>query len=306
MTSEFQVAFAACCAVSKADVPAVEAIKRLIEPLIRSRLNGIAESLLREWLARLGRLPLGDVDRMKREVIDALLTALLADGEQVYGLPFDFDTRQAIREAVDALLAAGSTIGGSPDPTSALLPIQAAAAERELVMLVQEAVVGRFGEIRGLLGQFLTSEATRTAQGLLGGASVFDQQFLRALAPQAGVAAAIDSWAYSTFAAGTIAGSRQQGLTGFRLQATVDGRETAFCHWINGQFVPLARARRQALAIQRATLAGDFEALKHARPFLSPEIARRGNEVQWERFFRRAGLPPFHFGCRTIPVPVYE
>ena len=36
MTSEFQVAFAACCAVSKADVPAVEAIKRLIARL-RSR-----------------------------------------------------------------------------------------------------------------------------------------------------------------------------------------------------------------------------------------------------------------------------
>lgn len=306
MTSEFQVALAACCALSKADVPEVEAIKRILTPLILARLNGVAESLMREWLARLGRIPVGDTDRMKREVIDSLLTALLADGEGVYSLPFDRDLREAVREATDALLAAGGTISGSPDPRSALLPIQAAAAERELVLLVQEAVVGRFGDVRGLLGQFLTSEATRVGQSLLGAASVFDQQLLRALEPQAAIGAAIDSWAYSTFSAGLVAASDLRGVTGYRLKATIDGRETSFCRWANGRFIPLGRVLRQQKALQQAALSGDIEALKRARPFLSSDVARRGNELQFERFLRRAGLPPFHFGCRTQARPDRE
>ena len=307
MTSEFQIAMAACCALHKANsIPEVEAVKRLIEPLVRARLEGIAENLLREWLARLGRFPVGDVDRTKREVIDALLTALLEDGERVYSLPFDFEVRQAVREAVDALLAAGGLSTGSPDLQSGLLPIQAAVAERELVLLLQEAVVGRFGEVRSLLGSFLTDEGVREAQGFLGTASAFDQRLLGVLTPSAAIGAAIDSWAYGAFAAGTLAGTAQVGLVGFRLRATVDGRETSFCRWVNGQFVPIARVRRQQAAYQRAVLAGDREAMFRARPFLDAEIAKRGNEYQWERFFRRAGLPPFHFGCRTVPVPVHE
>lgn len=306
MTSEFQIALATCCALSKADVPEVEAIKRILTPLIRERLSGVAESLMREWLARLGRFPVGDVDRLKREVIDAILTALLADGEGVYSLPFDRDLRQAVRESVDALLAAGGTISGSPDPTSALLPIQAAAAERELVLLVQEAVVGRFGEVRGLLGQFLTSDAARAGQSILGAASIFEQQLLRALDPQAAVAAAIDSWAYATFSAGLVAASDLRGVVGYQLKATIDGRETSFCRWVNGRVVPLGRVLRQQAAIRQASLTGDVEAIKRARPFLSSELARRGNEVQFERFLRRAGLPPFHFGCRTQARPVRE
>lgn len=304
--SEFQIAMAACCALSKADVPEVEAIKRLLTPLIRDRLNGIAESLMREWLTRLGRIPVGDTDRLKREVIDALLTALLADGEGVYGLPFDRDLRQAVREGVDALLAAGGTISGSPDPTSALLPIQAAAAERELVLLVQEAVVGRFGEVRGLLGRFLTEEGVRAGQSLLGASSIFEQQLLRVLDPDAAVLASIDTWAYATFNAGIVAASDLRGVEGYRLKATIDGRETSFCRWANGRFIPLRRVLRQQEALQQAALSGDIEAIKRARPFLSSEVARRGNELQFERFLRRAGLPPFHFGCRTQARPDRE
>lgn len=307
MTSEFQVALAACCALHKANsIPEVEAVKRLIEPLVRARLEGIAENLLREWLARLGRFPIGDVDRQKREVIDALLTALLDDGENVYALPFDFETRQAVREAVDALLGAGGAATGALDLGSPLLPIQAAAAERELVLLVQEAVVGRFGDVRGLLGQFLTNEATRVGQGLLGAASVFDQQLLATLAPSGAVSAAIDTWAYGTFNAGIVAASDLRGVEGYRLKATIDGRETSFCRWANGRFIPLRRVLRQQEALQQAALSGDIEAIKRARPFLSSEVARRGNELQFERFLRRAGLPPFHFGCRTQARPDRE
>lgn len=307
MTSEFQVALAACCALHKANsIPEVEAVKRLIEPLVRARLEGIAENLLREWLARLGRFPIGDVDRQKREVIDALLTALLDDGENVYALPFDFETRQAVREAVDALLGAGGAATGALDLGSPLLPIQAAAAERELVLLVQEAVVGRFGDVRGLLGQFLTNEATRVGQGLLGAASVFDQQLLAALAPSGAVSAAIDTWAYGTFAAGGVVATNLQGVTGYQLQATLDGRETSFCRWAHGRIVPMSRVLRQLDALRKAALTSSREAMIRARPFLPSDVAKRGDEYQFEKFFRRAGLPPYHFGCRTRAKPVRD
>ena len=305
MTSEFQVAFAACCALHKANtVPEVEAIKRLLDPLIRARFEHIAERLLDELLTRLGRIPVTATAQMRAQILDALLTALLGDVEAVYALPFDRETRDAVREAVDALLAAGGRNSGAFDPTSPLLPVQAAAAERELVLLLQEAVVGRFGELRTLLGRFLTDEAVRAGQSILGVDSVLDQQAMRLLVPEQAVTLAVDAWAYGTFVTGGVVATDLRGVTGYRLYAQVDGRETAFCHWINGRIVPIERVRRQLKALQDAALSGNREAMIQARPFLSSAIAKRGNELQFERFFRRAGLPPYHFGCRTTAKPV--
>ncbi len=298
----FDVAFTSCCALVKADIPEVEAIKRLIGPLVLARLELIGTRLLDELIARLDRIPVAQTEDMRRTIVDALLTAALADAERVYSIPFDRDTRDAIRDAVDALLAAGGLASGRSDPRSSRLPIAAAAAELELTLMVRAAVTGQFGELRGLLGRFLTDPATRAGQGL--GVSILDQQVMRLLEPTRAVGAAIDTWAYGTFNQGNVAGADLTGVRGYRLRATLDGHETAFCRWVNGRVVPIARVLRQEARLQAAAFSGDPAAVIAARPFLSPSIAMRGNELQFELFFRRVGLPPYHFGCRTQPIPV--
>jgi hypothetical protein len=307
MASEFQVALAACCTVCKANsIPEVEAVKRLLDPILRARLDQIVADLLRTLQIRLGRLPTFTTALQRRQLLDAVLTALLAEIEFTYTLPFDQNTAEQVREAVDALLAAGGSFSGAPDPTAALLPISAHVAEQELVLLLQQAVVNNGSQIRQLLGEFLTDPDVRAAQSGLGAASVFDQQVARLIGPGEALGATIDSWAYRTFNVGIVAAAATEGVIGFRLQASLDGRETAFCRWVHGRTVPLSRVRRQMQRHREAVLAGDRAAMLRSFPFLDPETALRGSPLEFEQFFRRAGLPGYHFGCRTVSKPVRE
>lgn len=299
MTSEFHLAMTAACELCKAaSIPEVEAVKRLLTPILRLRLERIGDRLAKDLLRRMNSTPASSL-KFRKEVFEAVLASMMTDADRVYSLPFNREVRDQVRDSVDALLAAGSTItgAGSQGP---LLPIQAQVAEQELVLLLQEALSRQGGEMKKLLSTFLGSEAVREAQGLLGTASNWDQELGRLLGLGDSLEPTVDSWAYRTFNAAAVAASFSgSGVIGYQIVANLDGRETAFCHWVHGRIVPVSRVRRQQEAHSLAVLRGDRAGMIRATPFLDSAVAKRGSEVAFERFFRRAGLPPYHFGCRS-------
>ena len=164
----------------------------------------------------------------------------------------------------------------------------------------------RLPAISELLTETLADEVARSVPNLLGAPTVADQQLARLLAPGRSVSSVVDSWAYRTFNIGTFAAANLDGVIGYRLQATLDGRQTAFCGWVNGRVVPISRVRKQLAARQQAILWGSYRALVNAQPFLDPEVAKNGSALEFEQFFRKAALPGYHWGCRTTSRPVRD
>ena len=116
----------------------------------------------------------------------------------------------------------------------------------------------------------------------------------------------MDAWADLQQNVAAVSAATEGGIRAFQALAVGgkagDGRTTAFCRWVHGRIIPMSRIRPQLQALTQTGLQG--EPLREIWPFLDSEIARRGNELQFEMFFRGAGLPPYHFGCRTRVRPI--
>lgn len=313
----FQVAACALCA--KADIPEVEAVIRLLDPSLQAELRQMAEAVYRELLARLDALSddLGaaDVDTLvqagsrRDEVLAAILASLLLVFEQGYGAFVSGEFRERVEDGVDALFAFAAREVGFPlaGPQAELLR---QAAVSQLDLMLREAVTNQSQELRDLLETYLTTAGPRAAaagdSGL--GRTEFQAALAQILVPAALATLTLDAWAYLWQNVAAVEASAAAGFRAFEAIAvggrTGDGRTTAFCRWVHGRIIPLSRIRPQIEALSRASLEGRGAALRGIWPFLDPEIARHGNELQFETFFRGAGLPPYHFRCRTKARPI--
>jgi hypothetical protein len=313
----------ACCALcAKADIPEVQAVIRLLDPFVQRELKEIAAAVYRELLARLDAfsedLGAPDVDALvqagedRDDVLAAILAALLAVVEQGYGAFVSGDFRERVEDAVDELFAFGAGVVGFPFE-GARMELLRQAAVAQLDLMLRETVTGQSVRLQGMLEDFLTTAGLRSvaaatlsaAAGDDGGSrEAFQTELASALAPEAAAASAVDAWAYLWAGLSGVEAALAGGIRAFQAIAVIDGNTTAFCRWVNGRIIPLSRVRPQIDAITKASLGGQMDALKRAWPFLDSEVARRGNELQFELFFRKAGLPPYHFGCRTQPRPI--
>lgn len=318
--SEFR--FACCALCAKADIPQVQAVIRLLDPFVQRELRAIAQDVFRELLTRLDALSddLGaaDVDALvlagedRDDVLAALLAGLLLVIEQGYGAIVSGEFRERVEDGVDALFAfAASDVGFTLAGPQAELLRQAAV--QQLDIMLRDAVLNKQVELRGLLETFLTTAPAReAAAGALAGAAgdsgltrdQFEQELASTLAPAAAATASLDAWAYLWSNVAAVEAAYQGGIRAFEAVAFRDSGTTKFCRWVDRRIIPLSRIRPQIAALTRNSLFGRGEALRAAWPFLDSNTARNGNELQFELFFRKAGLSPYHFGCRTRCRPV--
>lgn len=315
----FHLAHCALCA--KASIPEVEAVIALLGPIMRQELRQVAEVVFRELLERLSAfsasLGAPDVDvlaqagRDRDEVLDAILAALWAVILQNYGAMLSGNVRQTVEDGIDALFAFASRDGGFPlDPAKAGLLKQTAVSQ--LDTLIQETVVGREEQAKQLLTQYLTTAGPRSAAAATLAAAAgdsglsqvaFQEALTKLLLPEQAVDATVDVWAYLTQNVAAVEAARDAGARAFEVVAVGgkvgDGRTTRFCRWAHGRLVPFSRIEKQIKGLRSSGLSGRAAAIRTAWPFLDSETARNGNELVFEQFFRRAGLPPYHFGCRS-------
>lgn len=317
---------ATCALCAKASIPEVEAVIRLLDPYVQRELRQMAQAVFAELLARLDALSddLGaaDVDalvqagRDRDDVLAAILAALLAVFEQGYGAFVSGEFRERVEDGVDVLFAFGAREAGFAfeGPRAELLR---QAAVSQLDLMLRETVTNQGVELRNLLETYLTTAGPRAAAaGALSAAAGdsgldragFEASLAQILAPEPQATLTLDAWAYLWQNVAAIEAAAAGGIRAFEAIAVGgklgDGRTTAFCRWVHGRIIPLSRIRPQIEAITRSSLEGRGAAVLRAWPFLDPEIARNGNELQFETFFRRSGLPPYHFRCRTKARPI--
>lgn len=324
MSKDFHLAACAVCA--KASIPEVEAVIRLLDPFVQRELRQMAEAVYRELLERLDALSddLGaaDVDalvqagRDRDEVLAAILAALLAVFEQGYGAFVSGEFRQRVEDGIDELFLFGAReVGVAFAGPRAELLRQAAVSQLDLML--RETVTNQGAELRSLLETYLTTAGPRAAAaGALSatagdsgvGRTEFESRLQEILVPAVNATSTLDAWAYLWQNVAAVEAAASAGMRAFEALAVGgsvgDGRTTAFCRWVHGRIIPLSRIQPQIDALVRSSLAGRGEAVRRAWPFLDPETARNGNELQFEVFFRGAGLPPYHFRCRTRARPI--
>lgn len=319
---EFHVACEVCKALG--DIPEVQAVIRLLDDLVQEEFAVIAERVLAEIMRRLDEFRttsgLPDVDVLRRGVTEAdrqrredLLVAILASLmlyiERSYSAPVSQEIESAVAVAVDRLLQEGARGEGLGIDLGAL-EIVRQAARAEFQAALAATVLLRRDQIEQALRRFLTSGNPRARLSALEapgssaeGRGAFVSSLTQILLPAAALTATIDAWAYRAFNVGAAEAvlASVEGSQGFvlRLRAVRDDRTTRFCRWVDGRIVSAAKVRQQIDEHARAALQGDVVGMAASYPYLSPDLARGGNPLQFERFFRRAGIPPFHFGCRT-------
>lgn len=315
-----------CCLIAKQDIPEVQAMIRFLAPSLARLLEGKAEEVLGAILARLDALSDGlgapDVDilvqagRDRQEVLNSILASLILLVEQGYGAAFTQRFRDRVSEAADSLFnAGGRAIGVALDGPRRGLLHQTAVAELEL--LIQDSVLRNQEVLRAMFRQFLTAKGARTEMTALEEAALLPREpgevprnrddfvadLTAVLAPQQAGFVALDSWAYRWFVASGFDAANSDGFLAFQAVNNPprgpDERTTPFCRWVHGRIIPLGRARAQMREHVRAVLEGDREQMIANWPFLDAATARNGNELQFERHFRRSALAPYHFGCRT-------
>lgn len=320
MASEFRIACACLCA--KADIPEVQAIIRLLDPILQQELRAIAQDVYRTLLQRLAALSdsmgAADIDALvqagprRDRVLEAILLSLIAEIETNYSTIITGEARQRTIEAIDALFAFAASDVGFPQEAANLAVLRQAALNH-LDILLRDSVVGQREAVRNLLEGYLTSAITRApAAGALSAAAgdsgmsraMFETALARILAPATTAALVVDAWAYLWQNIAAVEVATDAGVRAFEANAVRDARTTAFCRWVHGRIIPMSRARPQIEALTQAALRRDSAELLALWPFIDPEVARNGNELQFETFFRKAGLPPYHFRCRTTARPV--
>ena len=326
----FDIACRALCC--KADIPAVEAVKRILFHPMKGALQAITREVLERVNVRLDSLETSvgapDVNLLaaarpgaREETLTQLMASILvafASGESAF-LPVEAEN--LIRDAAGGLLDMGADeIGASRDyPQRAL--VQAGLVSELRIMLLYLLTARRI-DVELAVSHFLTSSDPRTekSQILLSGLPESElprsrEEFNELLAlnllvpgtPEGEalvdrrIDTTLDIWAYSAFVAAEVeAATAEDVATRFIAVALLDSGTTKFCRWVHRREIPL-RAIGKEMAARRGSVArGDGAALIAGRKFLSPKAARSGSIRMFARFFRTAGLPQYHIGCRTI------
>lgn len=331
--AQFQLAKRVCCELHKQDIPEVQAVIRLLQRPMASAFRRLGDEIVDEIDARVAELTAdltgasvaGDAENPE-DVVAAILASLYLVVEGRAGAPFPPRVQRLIEQGVDSLLGDGAASVGRvfEGPRRALVR---RAAIAELEAMIRFSVTSRRAEIEEAIEEMLTSRQARRELSVLaqaglgrrptGSAPRSRQEALedvrRAATGEPGtgrppigqgtrVGATLDSWAYRWFVTGQFEALSASGVELVRVVNNPpfgpDERTTAFCRWVHGRIKSVRQLRARVQRQVEAALAGDVSALQANAPFIDPEIARRGTEDEFAAFFRTAGLPPFHFGCR--------
>ena len=255
---------------------------------------------------------LDPADEAGREVLtQRLLDHILALIRRRADAALDLGAERVVEDAGMALLLSGAmAVAGSVDfagtATDALLR---PAATADLKVLLRGHSTIREAEIGELVSQYLKTPVLRGAPATTPGspltalsaqtAQSTRQLWNDRLEQAIGVKTAawlpqtVDLWAYRWFTIGSYRSLRQRGETEIYAHATIDGRTTPFCRSIHGRRIDIATADNQIEQHVKAVLAGDAGAMtSNWTLFPAQEVSDSGTKL---------GVPPYHFGCRTIP-----
>ena len=335
--SPFDIACSALCC--KADIPEVEAVRKLLFHPLKGALQGITMEVLRRVNARLDELEttvgapdvnlLAQADPAAREeTLRQLMASILvafASGETAF-LPVGVEN--LIRDAAGGLLDMGADEIDAPRDYPQRALVQAGLVS-ELRIMILYLLTARRTDVEQAISHFLTSSDPRTerSQIVLSGLPESElprsrEEFNELLAlsllvpgtPE-GVAlvdhridTALDIWAYSAFVAAEVEAGlatvppqvNPEGRLRVVALALIDAGTTKFCRWVNKREIPLSRVQKELAGRRDAVTRGDGKALMNSRRFLTPNQARNGSTALFAKFFRTAGLPQYHIGCRTI------
>lgn len=317
------------CCLHKQDVPEVEAIIRVLLPLLETYwIDVVSDSsagIVRELRELDDRLGLPEVDAIGRErherrddLTRDLVTALLASLRLRVAAPPPPALLAVLERASARLLARGAA--GLREPLDlARAPLLRPGAAQELLALMRGRVELRQAEIEAHVRLFLTSPAARApgpataafqsplAVGGAGRPASF-AAWLRELRAILGrdtsswLPFTVDHWAYRWYSVGSFIAGRQNGVLAFRAQAVRDAKTTPFCRWVDGRLIDVGRAERQVERHVAFAIRGDVRGLIENWPLLDPKLVRSNDARAFARAFARVGLPPYHGRCRTIPV----
>lgn len=83
----------------------------------------------------------------------------------------------------------------------------------------------------------------------------------------------------------------------FKVMARMDSKTSAICRSMHGRLIPAKHLQKQAKKLLSAKSMADK---KNAAVWMSDEYLGRSDKMPSD-----FGLPPYHFHCRTMIVPVY-
>ena len=310
-----KVAVATCC---KQGEPSVDATIRLLQgPLERHWESQLTEALgtavarLRELEDEMPTAQIdGLVNRPGRGTEALLVLAFLTVLEEAARAPLPASVQESIGRAVEGLLRDGALSTGLQLDLGRE-PLVRAAARADLQTMLAGRIQTRRSELEAHVRDFLTSKRARTparpgdiTEAVAGRAASL-QDWLTTSARLTGLQTdtwlpqVVDVWAYRWFAVGQFLAGDQAGLEVLRARARDDQRTTLFCRWVDGRTISVRRARAQVDRQVRLALQGDAEKLMSNWPLLESRITRSSDRSVLARAFRRVGLPPYHFNCRT-------
>ncbi len=325
---------AAVDCLCKQDIPEVQAVVRIIEPLADAHWTSAASEAARELERQLGALQddLGtpDVDVLsaaktdgeRRRILELLVASFLLTLRERVAAPLTSARQATLRGASRLLVTRGAqSLGLLLDPSRPGTQEALAAAERDLQLLLRGRLEERLGEARALLDEYLTSKAARLpAPGgrslLVGGEALPSLERWRSrirevlgLQGRPWLPQTVDVWAYRWFNVGAFLAT-QQAPSGLGALLAVnnpprgpDAVTTPFCRWVHGKIISVSRARTQVESYVRAALSSDVGGVISSWPLLSGKESREGTAAQFNVRFQGLGLPPYHWRCRTVPQP---
>lgn len=330
MTKPFDVATRMLCC--KQDIPEVEAVKKLLFHPLKGALQAITFEVLERVNARLDELettvgaPDVDIvaavhpdsrDETLRQLMASILVAF-ASGETAF-LPQGVEN--LIRQAASGLLDMGADEIGAPRNYPQRSLVEAGLVD-ELRVMILWLITARRTDVEQAVKHFLTSSDPRTERTEIALSGLPESELPRSkeehdrslagilllsLTPEADalvdrrIDTTLDIWAYGAFVAAEVgAATAADARTQFVAFALIDSKTTKFCRWVHGRTIPLKAIERELKNRRAAVSAGRGAALVAGRKFLSPKAAREGSTKLFANFFRTAGLPQYHLGCRTI------
>jgi hypothetical protein len=270
----------ACCKADGADVPQVEAVIELLLPRLQSAYEEIVTDITDQGVDLLTSDP-----HLPDETLVLLLAAYVTEATRRGLRPLSQETAGVAEEAAVAMGA---------DPAAAAQAAQQLQLQIEALIArgVQQSVPTASRLAVAGLGTFAPQEALAAARASL--AVALDVE--GALRPL------LDSWAYQTYNAASIRAAARDGDNFIMLKAIRDNNTTTFCRLVDGRVVPMAQALAQLRRVADAVISGDTAALISAAPFHpNPNEA---TQAEVDAVIAAGGLAPFHFGCRTLNVPV--
>ncbi len=303
------------------DIAEVQAIIALLEPQLLGFWAVIVREALEDLLERLqaldDQLPTSAVDvlviedKRRDDLKEELLLAFFLLIESRVVQPPSRGLQRALREGIAELLTDGARSVGATFPTATaagtLLP---PVAEADILMLLRGHLQRSKPELLIHLEDFLENRLARekiqtvAVEGSISSLNEWIDKARKILSitGETFIPQVVDMWAYRWYSIGAFTGAKTLGVKALRLQNPLDRKTTPFCRWVHGRLISIERAESQIEEYAKAVGKGDLDAAMAAWPMTRFKSSAGINDFAHR--FEELGLPPYHFYCRTVAVPV--